>query len=315
MEILNNIWMALNISNEELINGLALPLMFIESYLSILLFINILDLKVSSKQKILYIFLTTCEGIISLKFLEIPYNTFLNFIFITVLVYKLLNLSWLKSIFAAIIPSIIFSLLGMLICNPYVTIMHITAEDLITIPLHRITYNIIMYLLVLAIILIIKVSNLNINFIEDMNTKNKVIIFSNLILGFFTLAIQSVVTVYYVDILPIFITFCSFFSLFVYFDISIYSLTRVMKLTLTTRKLESAEEYNKTLHILHDNVRGFKHDFDNIVTTIGGYVRTNDMKGLKKYYIQLEDDCQRVNNLYLLNPEIVNNPRYLQSTY
>ena len=78
-----------------------------------------------------------------------------------------------------------------------------------------------------------------------------------------------------------------------------------MKLTLTSRKLESAEEYNKTLHILHDNVRGFKHDFDNIVTTIGGYIRTNDMKGLENYYVELEDDCQRVNNLYLLNPEII----------
>ena len=31
------------------------------------------------------------------------------------------------------------------------------------------------------------------------------------------------------------------------------------------------------------------------------------MNGLKKYYEQLEDDCQRVNNLYLLNPEIINN--------
>ena len=68
------------------------------------------------------------------------------------------------------------------------------------------------------------------------------------------------------------------------------------------------EEYNKTLHILHDSVRGFKHDFDNIVTTIGGYVKTNDMEGLKKYYSQLEEDCQKVNNLYLLNPDIINNP-------
>ena len=59
---------------------------------------------------------------------------------------------------------------------------------------------------------------------------------------------------------------------------------------------------------MHDNVRGFKHDFDNIVTTIGGYVKTNDLEGLKKYYKQLEDDCQKVNNLYLLNPEIINNP-------
>ena len=31
------------------------------------------------------------------------------------------------------------------------------------------------------------------------------------------------------------------------------------------------------------------------------------MKGLEQYYLQLEDDCQRVNNLYILNPEVVNN--------
>ena len=81
-----------------------------------------------------------------------------------------------------------------------------------------------------------------------------------------------------------------------------------MNLVTTTQKLQNAEEYNKTLHILHDSVRGFKHDFDNIVTTIGGYIKTNDMKGLEKYYSQLEEDCEKVNNLYILNPDIINNP-------
>lgn len=81
-----------------------------------------------------------------------------------------------------------------------------------------------------------------------------------------------------------------------------------MNLVTTTKKLESAEEYNKTLHILHDSVRGFKHDFDNIVTTIGGYIKTNDMDGLKSYYSQLEEDCSKVNNLYVLDPDIINNP-------
>lgn len=123
--------------------------------------------------------------------------------------------------------------------------------------------------------------------------------------------VQLTITVYYIDTLPLIITFLSFISLLAYFGISIYSLTRVTKLFVTTKKLESVEEYNKTLHILHDSVRGFKHDFDNIVTTIGGYIKTNDMDGLKKYYIQLEEDCQKVNNLYLLNPEIINNPRYI----
>ena len=84
-------------------------------------------------------------------------------------------------------------------------------------------------------------------------------------------------------------------------------MTKAFNLVLTTQKLQSAEEYNNTLHILHDNVRCFKHDFDNIVTTIGGYIRTNDMEGLQQYYLQLEDDCQRVNSLYILNPDIINN--------
>lgn len=125
--------------------------------------------------------------------------------------------------------------------------------------------------------------------------------------GILAIIIQSITLFYYVDTLPNIITFLSFISLLAYFAISIYSLTRVFKLILTTRKLESAEAYNNTLRILHDNVRGFKHDFDNIVTTIGGYIKTNDMEGLKNYYSQLEDDCQRVNNLYILNPDIVNN--------
>ena len=119
--------------------------------------------------------------------------------------------------------------------------------------------------------------------------------------------IQSVIAVYFIDKLPIAITFSSFVSLLAYFLLSIYSLTRSFKLSLTTQKLESANEYNNTLRILHDNVRAFKHDFDNIVTTIGGYIKTEDIEGLSKYYSQLEDDCQKVNDLYILNPEIINN--------
>ena len=72
--------------------------------------------------------------------------------------------------------------------------------------------------------------------------------------------------------------------------------------------MHNAEEYNKTLQIIHDSVRGFKHDFDNIVMTIGGYIHTNDMEGLKNYYSNLQEDCQMANNLYMLNPNIVNDP-------
>lgn len=142
---------------------------------------------------------------------------------------------------------------------------------------------------------------------EDIDNKSKYIIFINFLLGIVTIIVQSVTLYYFVDSLPILITFLNFMTFFSIFVISIYSITRVFKLFTTNRELESEKSYNKTLRILHDSVRGFKHDFDNTVTTIGGYVRTNDMEGLRKYYLQLEDDCQKVNTLYVLNPEIINN--------
>lgn len=79
-----------------------------------------------------------------------------------------------------------------------------------------------------------------------------------------------------------------------------------IKLKITEKKLKSSEEYNKTLQALHDDVRCFKHDFNNMVTTIGGYVVSDDMDGLKKYYNQLENDCVRLNNLSVLSPTLIN---------
>jgi len=157
-------------------------------------------------------------------------------------------------------------------------------------------------------ILILKYKHVPLSILDSVDSKNKIIIFVNLVLGLIAVVSQLIIFFYYLNSLPVIITFISFIALFIYFIISIYSLTRVMKLAVKTQELENAEAYNKSLSILHDNVRGFKHDFDNIVATIGGFVKTDDMEGLKKYYYQLEDDCQRVNNIAALNPNLINNP-------
>ena len=87
-----------------------------------------------------------------------------------------------------------------------------------------------------------------------------------------------------------------------------FALSRTLKLEQAELDLEEQKLYNKTLNILYDNVRGFKHDFGNIMQAIGGYTASNDMAGLKNYYTQLLEDCQIVNDLNILNPEIINDP-------
>ena len=307
MEVLNNIWIAISTPNEVLINVLVSLATFVEAFLIMKLFLSILNIKASIKQKALYVIFISIISIISLVLIPSPFNIIINYLMMFVLACLIFRFSILKSLLSIIVSVIIFALVGTLILNPYLNILNINSDQLNTVPIYRFGYLFIMYSIIFILSIIIKNRKFQIELLEDIDNKNKFIILGNLVLGLFTLIIQLIITIYYTDKLPIIITFLSFLSLLAYFSISIYSLTRIMKLTLTTRKLESAEEYNNTLRILHDNVRAFKHDFDNIVTTIGGFIRTNDMKGLQNYYLQLEDDCQRVNNLYILNPNIVNN--------
>ena len=308
MKLLNNIWSALTTPNETLTSLLTIPLFFIENILILCLILAIFKIELKTRLKIIYVIISSLISIISNYLIPAPVNMIFNYVALFILIYIVFSMSKTKTLIAIILPTSIFALLSTLISNPYMSLLNISLDDLLTIPVYRIFYLGIVYISIFLMILILRHNKFKLETLNNLSKKTSHIILINLLLGFFTIIVQLVVTTFYIDTLPIIVTFLAFITLLSYFSISLYSLTRVIKLSITTQKLQNAEEYNKTLTILHDNVRGFKHDFDNIVTTIGGYVKTNDMEGLKKYYVQLEDDCQKVNNLYILNPKLINNP-------
>ena len=112
---------------------------------------------------------------------------------------------------------------------------------------------------------------------------------------------------YYVDNFPLIVSLLNILGLIAYFFISFISFMNTTKLDSTTTSLEEATLYNKTLELMYDNTRAFKHDFGNIMQGIGGYIANNDMEGLQQYYSQLSLDCKHINNLSNLNPEKINN--------
>ena len=309
MSVLNNIWLALSTPNEFLINAYSIFLeFFIEAPLSFMILTTVLKFETTKKQKITYIVLISIISLLTSFFVPSPFNIIINYLLYFIVILKVFKVSFLITFIATILPAIFFSLVGNLTFNPYLTLLGITYEEASTIIIYRLPYTLIMYLIVFLIFLAIKYFKFSINILNEFDKKNKSILITNFIFGMFTIIAQLILTIYYIDILPLIFTFFNFICLLLYYSISLYSLLKVTNLIDTTKKLESAEEYNKTLHILHDSVRGFKHDFDNIVTTIGGYIKTNDMDGLEKYYSQLVEDCEKVNNLYILNPDIINNP-------
>ena len=310
-EFWNNIWIAISTPNEGLVKLLSIPLFFIEIPLILYLITTIFNLKLSKKQKIIFLASNIIIGIINLYFIPNPFNIIINYLTLFVIIRFSLKATILKTIIASILPSLIFLIAESLLFNPYITILNITYSDVLTTPMYKMPIAMLMYLTIFLFIFIIRHQKMSFKLLDEIDTKSKSVIIINLSFGLLQIILEVLITMKYIDILPLTYTFANFFMLLLYFCISYYSISKVVKLTIATKQLESAEEYNKTLRILHDNVRGFKHDFDNIVTTIGGYINTDDMVGLKKYYVQLQHDCEKVNNLYILNPNSINNPRYL----
>ena len=308
MEMLNNIWTALSTENETLVSYLGFPLCFIEAFLILTLFTNLLNMKCSNKRKLEYVVCSALTSIIVSIFIPTPFNVICNYLILFSLIYIIFKPGFIKTLIALFIPSLIFVLVDTLILNFYIKVLNMSYEQVSSIPIIRIFYVLIVYSIIAFISFILKHKNLKIKILEDFDKQTKRMIILNFALGLFTIALQAIILFYYIDIIEIYITFLNFIVLLVYFCINLYSLSKVTKLTITTRELETSEAYNKSITALYDNVKGFKHDFDNIVSAIGGYVETNDMEGLKEYYVSLREDCQKANNIATLNPNIINNP-------
>lgn len=307
MEILQTIWTALTTENLMLVKIITSFLMFIELTVSMLLFTYVLNINVNRKQKLLYILILSLIGILTLWLVPTPFNTFINVIACPILVYFLFKTNILKAILAEVIPYISFLVIGlilMLLC----VLIGIPSQMSNTVPLFKLVYSSVLYLLSYLFYILLYKKNINISLISRMEKRSIGTLLVNFIVGIIAIALQVFISTKYIDILPISITIFNIIALLLYFSISMYSLSRTNKLEITTESLEEEKLYNKTLNILYDNIRGFKHDFNNIVQAIGGYIATNNMEGLKDYYSDLMADCQKVNNLAILNPELINNP-------
>lgn len=308
MNILNNIWNAISTPNESLMVAANIILLFFELAITYSLISSVFNIKFTLKQKHIYLIATWVINAFLTYFVPFPFNIIINYISAFIILFFVMKLGLVKSLIATIFPSIIFNLVSYLLLNPYLKILNITFEQASTTVLYRVPYTLSVYLIILFIVLLIRYKNITVEVLDDFDKKNKFIITLNFIFGFLYILFQGIITVNYLDALPIQYSLLNVVCLIIYFALSLFTLNKITSLITTEKKLASVEEYNQTLRILHDNVRGFKHDFNNIVTTIGGYVNTDDLDGLRKYYKQLEEDCEKVNNMYLLNPDIINNP-------
>lgn len=309
MEIFETIWNALITENQTMMTIISIPCTFIEIYLYSLIIIYLFNLDKSNIKKSIFVTTFTAISLLNTYFGIMPYNNLINALSIPILIFLIYKVSILKSILIEVAIYVITLLFSTIIVSIYSIILNIQSSVTSIIPIHRLCISLLLYTCLYLFYLLCKKFKTNISIMDKFKIKsNSFLLILNFIIGSIAIGFEYYLLFNYIDLMPNILIFFSLFILLLYFSISMFSLIRTNKLEITTQSLEEQKLYNKTLSTLHDNIRGFKHDFNNIVQAIGGYISTNNMEGLKVYYKDLLEDCQINNNLAVLNPELINNP-------
>ena len=72
--------------------------------------------------------------------------------------------------------------------------------------------------------------------------------------------------------------------------------------------LMAANLHNKTMTGMVDGVKKLKHDYSNIFQSLNGYVSTKQYDKLEAHIKSVIGECNDINNLSVINPEIFNDP-------
>ena len=308
MQIFQIIWTALTTENKFMTGLVCIPFVYIEITLTILLSNKLLNLNISKKNMLLFILILPTISNISTFLFSDTIRIVIHLIALLIFTTFILKLNLFKGVLIEFLP-MLFLLISETIWTNFANIIfNISSDKFATIPLYRLVMSCLDYTFMFLVYTLVKKYNLNITLFDNIDGKAKTILTLNFIIGVIAISTQLYLVSFYTAKLPFFITIVGLFSLLAYFTISMYSLANTSKLVATTTSLIQEKEHNRILKIAQDDIRGFRHDFSNIICTISGYVHSKDMDGLENYFGQIQNDVVKVNNLTALTPDIINNP-------
>ena len=130
------------------------------------------------------------------------------------------------------------------------------------------------------------------------------------IITFFLLFPNLIMIVYYHDKkpLPLIMIVINIIAIIATFIINILNTQRGIKLVQAEEELITEKTYNSTLQHLVDSLRTFKHDYNNTLNTINGYIFVKDWDGLKDFVSDVIKETKTITSLDRLNPELFRNP-------
>ena len=123
MEVLHSIWNLLISQNEMVTKVICAPTIFVEGLLIFSLLTTILKINYTKKQQLLYIVLFSFTSLLTEFVISTPYNLFINYFIMFIVIKFVIRTNTIKTILAVIIPTVVFALIGTLILKPILLIL------------------------------------------------------------------------------------------------------------------------------------------------------------------------------------------------
>ncbi len=285
--------------NELIYNPLNITLFLLLNFLNILvgnkIIIKLLkdDVKKINETKLLII-----QGILTL-FTKIlfPVNCYkiINLVVDLILYNKILKFKSEK-----LYLSIIFNL-----------IITTVSESIIIVNLNFILAGLTELAIKTIIYIIISFKKLKLDFKENLNEKEKIKIDVISLISIIVITCARIKIIDDINKMSIYVYLLINFFIVAYLTVLVKCILLSLSKESAIEEIENLEGSNKRLQENYDDVRAFKHDFNNIMQGIGGYIVAKDIEGLEKMYKSISKECQQINNKQSINSEIINNPAIL----
>ncbi len=227
-------------------------------------------------------------------------NTFIAFLF--VLVFYEINFT--QKVFILVIPLSFFLLLESLFMFIISIITNIPPISLANIPIVRPLVIFPTYFFMFLLLDFLKKLNISEFFSCTLSYSSKFII------NLFSICIYGSVLMNHRFI---YMHFTSSTLIFIVLNIFLITLLlvlvlKMLDLNMAKKQIECEKKSYDILSSSYDGIRCFKHDFSNIMQAIGGYIITDDLEGLKKYYSSVFKECSELKKLSIFNKDVLNSP-------
>lgn len=274
------------------------------AYIDMIFYIQIFKLKIEKFHKVSLILILGVSKFLTYLIIPSPYCKFANLPITFCIIKFVLKQSNEKAILGETLNSIVVVTFETALCkilNFAFGVNYAEEKD-------NFTYILILkagiILLMLVFVFALKKKNLYIPLSNHLRKRNKSSIYTISLLGVAIIIVTQLELLYTNGIVE-YLTFMLNISLYLY--VCIENILRVDKLEMQKLKIDSLEAYNKTLSLMYDSIRGFKHDFSNFVLALDGYVETENINGIRKMSKAILQDCATVNKMGILDPKIIDN--------